>query len=547
VITQDLVCPADCVPRHTNAEGLTKQRRALIGVWVLIVTGLAVRAWQAPTVAGTYDGTVDALMLLGQRLLRGELLFEHSFVDQWPIAQALYAPAAWFASLRAHRLVLLLIDLLAGLLLAHSLPRLSMAGLIPLRHDSLLPAGIVMLFVTISQKLPGGLSGPLQPFANAFLVIALSVLLRGGPRRLNAVLAGFAVFGAMATASTLMSPLLLTGALLVVLRPCLRPLIPPLLGGVLLGAMGTALPYTLEPGGPARLWAGGVVLPLEWESMKVSSGQELTTLFVRMLDADVAGLTVWLLALVPAIGLLQLARREWRGGVEGAERPLLVPGLALIFLLELASALQRSSYRDDDLQLMALPLVLLLCSGMAALERSSPGPAPRLAAAATLIVSLIFLNNVFVAELTARPRRLPEHVRELEQDRAAVRTYLSAQPATDRRFTAPQDVALQWQLAAEPTTVGIGPEWSLNQNGLRASAATRTLGLPVTVEEACAQVMDPRNHYVVWQRTDPEGPNTEAFLRGCLAGEPAGWDDVGATLGLDSGEYWLLRRRSPDS
>lgn len=526
---------------------MTKQRRALIGVWILILVGLAVRAWRAPTVAGTYDSTVDALMLLGQRLLRGELLYESSFFDQWPIAQALSAPAAWFGSLRAHRLVILLIDLLAGLLLARCLPRLFAAGLIPLRQNSLIPPASVMLFVTISQKLPGGLSGPLQPFANAFLVIALFVLGRGGARRWNAVLAGLALFGAVGTASTLLSPLLLSGALLVVLAPRFRPMVPKLVGGLLMGAAVSVLPYALRPGGLSRLWAGAVVLPLEWESLKDWPGPDLTILFGRMLDVNVGGLTLWLLALVPAIGLIRLAGRAWRAGDQGGERPLLVPGLALIFLLELGSTLQRSSYRDDDLQLMAVPLVLLLCAGMAALERSSEGPARRLATVATLIVSLIFLNNVFVAEITTTPRRLPEHVRELEHDRAAVRSYLSAQPASARSFTAPQDVALQWQLGMAPTTVGIGPEWSLNQNELSSTAATRTLGLPVTVDEACAQVLDPRNHYLVWQRTDPDGPNTEAFLRGCLEGEPSSWEDLNANLGLNSGEYWLLRRRSADS
>jgi hypothetical protein len=48
----------------------------------------------------------------------------------------------------------------------------------------------------------------------------------------------------------------------------------------------------------------------------------------------------------------------------------------------------------------------------------------------------------------------------------------------------------------------------------------------------------------VWMRTDPDGPNTEAFFRACLDREPGQWQDISADLKLTTGEYRVFRRRA---
>jgi hypothetical protein len=106
-------------------------------------------------------------------------------------------------------------------------------------------------------------------------------------------------------------------------------------------------------------------------------------------------------------------------------------------------------------------------------------------------------------------------------------------------------VALERQLRQPATTVGIGPQWSLNQQGLTASWATRRLGLPTSSEGVCRQLTDPANRHLVWMRTDPEGPNTEAFLRSCLERQPEQWQEISEELGLRSGQYGVFRRQSP--
>jgi hypothetical protein len=91
--------------------------------------------------------------------------------------------------------------------------------------------------------------------------------------------------------------------------------------------------------------------------------------------------------------------------------------------------------------------------------------------------------------------------------------------------------------------VGIGPDWSLNPQGMKASWATSVIGLPVGVAQTCAQLLQPANAHLVWKRVDPEGPNTEAFMRQCLSQEPGRWVELTQDLGLRTGEFILFSRQ----
>ena len=68
------------------------------------------------------------------------------------------------------------------------------------------------------------------------------------------------------------------------------------------------------------------------------------------------------------------------------------------------------------------------------------------------------------------------------------------------------------------------------------------MGLPTDSAATCQQLTDPENHHLVWMRTDPSGPNSESFLRACLAREPGRWQEISDRLGLRSGEYRGFRR-----
>ena len=525
--------------RGTANRSLRLPRGLFPALWLLSGVGLLVRVLRQPTIAGTYDVKLDELLYAGQRLLQGELVYAGLVNGSLPLVQWLYAPSAWVGGLTAHRLLILAVNLVGGLLLVGALRHLAAAGLVALRPGSRVPWAAATAFVIGGQMFPGGMSGHPHQFANTFLVLALYAASRA---RLAG--AGAALVLALECFPRISSPLLMVALLALVLIQVPRPLavLAPLLAGAAAMALLTIAPYAALPHGPALVWAGAVQLPLEVANGFPAKGDRLLPLLGKFLSTPVAGLPIWLMVLVPCLGLVDLAAREGREPGRHGERLLLLPALSVIFVLEVLLSFQRGAFEKGDMQLLVLPLVLILACGFAEMERSNRRWIRAGGLVAMLLMSLIFFNNTFVNSLGQPPRRPRAPVRALEADRSLARRYLAALPASERGFTAPQDVALQRQLEARASTVGIGPEWSLNQQGLAPSWATRRLGLPTDSAATCQQLTDPENHHLVWMRTDPSGPNSESFLRACLAREPGRWQEISDRLGLRSGEYRVFRR-----
>ena len=524
----------------------------LPGLWALTVVGLLVRAIRQPTLPGTYSVRLDELLYAGQRLLEGQLLF-HGFVNGGsPLAQWLYAPSAWLGSLLGHRLLLLGISILSGVLLAQVIRNLAVAGLIPLAADSPLPAGAGFLYVTLTQMFPEANSGLLEQFTNAFLVLALFWFTQppgfrsgSGPGRGGLLLAGAAMALALMGSPGLVSPTVMMTTLSVVVFPALRSLawVLPVLLGSLIAVLLVFAPYGGLPDGLAIAWAGTLQLPLEEAGRFPGDSERLLPLMGEFLRLQVAGLPVWLLALIPALALLAQVCHLGRQPFSQADRLLLLPALALLFILETLSVLMRQGSERETFQLLVIPLVMFMVSGFAVMDRG--GSFQRLAGRlAVLVLSLILFNNVFLVSVLHAPRQPSAQVLAVEADREATRRLLLEQRQPDQGFTAPQDVALQRQLHRRASTTGIGPDWSLNHRQLKASWATQKLNLPTTPADVCRQLTDPSNRYLVWMRTDPDGPNTEAFFRSCLNREPGHWEDISGGLRLSSGEYRVFRRRS---
>ena len=525
--------------RGTANRSLRLPRGLFPALWLLSGVGLLVRVLRQPTIAGTYDVKLDELLYAGQRLLQGELVYAGLVNGSLPLVQWLYAPSAWVGGLTAHRLLILAVNLVGGLLLVGALRHLAAAGLVALRPGSRVPWAAATAFVIGGQMFPGGMSGHPHQFANTFLVLALYAASRA---RLAG--AGAALVLALECFPRISSPLLMVALLALVLIQVPRPLavLAPLLAGAAAMALLTIAPYAALPHGPALVWAGAVQLPLEVANGFPAKGDRLLPLLGKFLSTPVAGLPIWLMVLVPCLGLVDLAAREGREPGRHGERLLLLPALSVIFVLEVLLSFQRGAFEKGDMQLLVLPLVLILACGFAEMERSNRRWIRAGGLVAMLLMSLIFFNNTFVNSLGQPPRRPRAPVRALEADRSLARRYLAALPASERGFTAPQDVALQRQLEERASTVGIGPEWSLNQQGLAPSWATRRLGLPTDSAATCQQLTDPANHHLVWMRTDPSGPNSESFLRACLAREPGRWQEISDRLGLRSGEYRVFRR-----
>lgn len=531
-----------------------------VTIWTLVVLALAWRAIRLPELPGSYPEELDGLLYGGARLLRGELLHADFVTGQGAITQFLYALSALAGSLRLHRLLIVGVDGLGGLLLARSLGWLAQAGWIRWRRHSPLPVLAGGLFVVINQCVPDGAAGLPPHFANLFLALALATACYLGvrpPGTRASVLGLLGLAGwlglAMATRPALALPLLTLLALapfVLGLRPLvlgLRPRLVPLLAGLLVGLVLPSVPCLLRPGGVALAWSGGVLLPLLAVDPGTAPVLPLGPILLQALATPVAGLPLGSLLVLPLGAWLASCRWPARQRPPAARsgRMADLAALSMVFGLLLLETLRRDGLQRSELALLAFPLVLLTVIGLGALE-TDPRPWPRrLALACCLILSLLLFNNLAVASLLHPPRQPAESVRVLERDRARLAAYLASLPPQERGFTAPQDVALQRRLNVPASTRGIGPRWSLDQQQLGQHWASRVLGLPADANGACDQLTAGRNRHLVWARIDPSVANSLDFFRSCLAGEADNWEDITARLGLVGGEMKLFRRLLP--
>ena len=523
-----------------------------VALWMVVVLALALRAAQLPELPGSYPEDLDGLLYGGARLLRGELLHADFVTGQGAITQFLYALSAQAGSLRLHRLLIVGVDGLGGLLLARSLGYVVQAGWIRWRRHSPLPVVAGGLYVVINQCVPDGAAGLPPHFVNLFLALALATACYLGvrPPGSRACVPGLLGLGgwlglAMATRPALALPLLT----LLALAPFvlgLRPPLVPLLAGLLVGLVLPSVPCLLRPGGVALAWSGEVLLPLLAVDPGTAPVRATGPILLQALSTPVAGLPLGSLLVLP-LGAWLASRWPARQRPAAARpgRMAALAALSLVFGLLLMETLRRDGLQRAELAFLAFPLVLLTVLGLGALETDARPWPRRLALACSLILSLLLFNNLAVASLLHPPRKPAESVRALEQDRARLADYLASLPPRERGFTAPQDVALQRRLNVPASTRGIGPRWSLDQQHLGQHWASRVLGLPADTHGACGQLTAARNRHLVWSRIDPSVANSLDFFRSCLAREGDEWEDITARLGLVGGEMKLFRRLPP--
>ena len=531
-----------------------------LALWMVVVLALGLRAARLPELAGSYPEDLDGLLYGGARLLRGELLHADFVTGQGAITQFLYALSAQAGSLRLHRLLIVGVDGLGGLLLARSLGYVVQAGWIRWRRHSPLPVVAGGLYVVINQCVPDGAAGLPPHFANLFMALALATACYLGvrPPGSRACVPGLLGLGgwlglAMATRPALALPLLtllaLTPFVLGLRPPPTRRLVPPLvplLAGLLVGLVLPSVPCLLRPGGVALAWSGEVLLPLLAVDPGTAPVRATGPILLQALSTPVAGLPLGSLLVLP-LGAWLASRWPARQRPAAARpgRMAALAALSLVFGLLLMETLRRDGLQRAELAFLALPLVLLTVLGLGALETDARPWPRRLALVCSLILSLLLFNNLAVASLLHPPRKPAESVRAMEQDRARLADYLASLPPRERGFTAPQDVALQRRLNVPASTRGIGPRWSLDQQHLGQHWASRVLGLPADANGACGQLTAARNRHLVWSRIDPSVANSLDFFRSCLAREGDEWEDITARLVLVGGEMKLFRRLPP--
>ncbi len=562
-------------PTLPKIAGQQGQWLVLLAVtWLLILVGLGLRVWNAPSSVGSYDIDIDTFVFLGWKLTQGSLLYTDHFDSKWPIVQYLFVPSALLGSIRSHRILVVLLNAATALVLARSIGSLRSSGWIATGPRYPLPWVAAALYLLLSQKLVGGLSGHIHHYANSFLVFGLACLSREVARRADLqapprgaeagwlVAAGFWLFLAAAVRPNLIVPLLLTtlagqlwrfasgrrsgaatGESLIVESLAMA-------GGGLLGALLIFAPYAFVADGPASAWAGAVEVLLEWSGQAMQDQGTMLHFLRQMSVMGIAGIEVWILMILPLLGLAGWVRRVKGHGSGG--RLLLLPTLAALYLVGLALSFEHTHYWGHYDLMSVLPYTLLIVSGIGLLDaQQRQARSQAWTGAIVLVLSLILANNIVSAELWTpsptgqRSRKLAASDR-LAAEWSLVRNHLAAQPPDQRGFISPQDFSLHWQLHQDASTVGAHPSWSLEPYGLSASWATRRLGLAVTDAQACDQLVSAGNHTIVWKATDRGGRHAESFLKECLAGQASQWTEITARVGL-SGEIYKLFERHPSS
>jgi hypothetical protein len=538
--------------------------------WLLILVGLGLRVWKAPSSVGSYDIDIDTFFFLGWKLTQGSLLYTDHFDSKWPIVQYLFVPSALLGSIRSHRVLVVLLNAATALVLARSVGSLRRSGWIATGPRYPLPWVAAALYLLLSQKLVGGLSGHIHHYANSFLVFGLACLSREVARRADLqappraargwlVAAGFWLFMAAAVRPNLIAPLLLTTLACQLWRFASGRPRGPSIGGMLmecmamasgglLGALLVFAPYAFVPDGPARAWAGAIEVLLAWSGQAMQDQGTMLHFLRQMSVVGIAGIEIWILMILPLLGIAGCVRRANRHGSGG--RLLLLPALATVYLVGLAISFEHTHYWGHYDLMSVLPYTLLIVSGIGLLDaQQRQARSQGWSGAVVLVLSLILAYNIVSPELwtpspTDRSSRKQAASARLAGEWSLVRNHLAAQPPEQRGFISPQDFSLHWQLHQDASTVGIHPSWSLEPYGLSASWATRRLGLAITDTQACDQLVAAENHTIVWKATDRGGRHSESFLKNCLASRTSQWTEITARVGLSGEIYKLFERQS---
>ena len=205
-------------------------RRVLTTLWSISIAGILIRLLRAGSDIGTYDQDIDTFIYMGSQLLNGKLIYVDFFDPKLPTVQYLFAPIALLKSITLHRWICFAYNVTGSICIGVSIKNFFKSDLLPKpKHPNIAITGASILFLLLSQKLTGGLSGQLHTYSNTFLALALFFASLAEARKnnqadLNAsirnnwkyliawTLAGFSTCIAISIRPNIVFPCILTGA-----------------------------------------------------------------------------------------------------------------------------------------------------------------------------------------------------------------------------------------------------------------------------------------------------------------------------------------------
>lgn len=544
-------------------------RKTLISLWALSIAGIIIRLLCANSTVGSYDQDIDTYIYLGSQLLKGKLMYIHNFNAKLPTVQYIFTPVALFKSITAHRWIAFLYNIIGAICVFLGVKNLCNSDLLPKpRNYGLAASGAGILYVLLSQKIIGGLSGHLHTYSNTFLTITfLCITLAercqaASKKNINSprikwkrnfywVLAGATTSIAISIRPNLFFPCLFSAITIASLH-CYRAKRLPIktsaffLTGSFLASIAIFLPYLFISDGLSIAWHGAIIAPTEWINAKNEQHPSFFEGFKFIMNARAGGVSGWMLSAAALPGVVLAISRQICKPNYLNYRRIILPITTVIYILGLAYSFTQKNLWWHYQLMGALPLAMIAITGLIHLNSSNNNRLYRLSAIFTLILSIILANDIFIVEARSFVSSQTSNISKTNdqhviQDLDKVLLFLKELPEENKQFTSPANFRLHWETGVSSTTTGAHPRWSLSAYEMQESKTTQILQLATTEKIACSQLTNPINNYLILDESNPKAVTREMF-ENCLAKSDLKWVDFSSDLSLKSNKIRIYRQ-----
>ena len=541
-------------------------RRVLTTLWLISITGILIRLLRAGSDIGTYDQDIDTFIYMGSQLLGGKLIYVDFFDPKLPTVQYLFAPVALLKSITLHRWISFACNIAGSVLIGLSIKNLFKSDLLlKPKHPNIAITGASILFLLLSQKLTGGLSGHLHTYSNTFLALAFFSASFAETRQKNQAksntysqsnwkfllawtLAGFSTCIAISIRPNIIFPCMLTGAFVASMhfikyKRLPRKTIVPFLIGCFISVISIFAPYLFIENGFSIAWHGAIEAPLQWINTNPERNPSFSKALFFVMNASAAGVCGWMLFVAALPGIWILSAKQLK---DRKQRLNILPIASVIYIIGLSYSLTQKNLWWHYQLMGVFPITLFGVIGLISLDSTGKRLTKRLSAGLVLILSIIFAYNISIPEV----RDMMNHSfqdnssdsqKVVVQEYNKVLAFIKSLPEDDRQFTSPANFRLHWETGIMATTVGAHPRWSLHAYDMKKNSTTTILKLATSDDLACQQLTDTANSYLVFDETNPKTATRNLFNK-CLLASDDSWLDISQKIGLTTESMSVYQR-----
>ena len=541
-------------------------RRVLIILWSVSIAGILIRLFRAGSDIGTYDQDIDTFIYMGSQLLGGKLVYVDFFDPKLPTVQYLFAPIALLKSITLHRWISFAYNIAGSILIGLSIKNLFKSDLLlKPKHPNIAITGASILFLLLSQKLIGGLSGQLHTYSNTFLALAFFFASFAATRKENQTdlntsirkswkhftawtLAGFSTCIAISIRPNIVFPCMLTGAFVASMHFVKYKRIPgkaivPFLIGCFISVISIFAPYLFIENGFSIAWHGSIEAPLQWISTNPERNPSFSKALFFIMNASAAGVCGWMLfaAALPGIWIFSTKQLQSR-----KQQLNILPIASVIYIIGLSYSLTQKNLWWHYQLMGVLPITIFGVIGLISLDSTGKKSTKRLSAGLALIFSIIFAYNILIPEVRGMVNdgfqdNSSESQKVVVQEYNKVLEFIKSLPEEDRQFTSPANFRLHWETGITATTVGAHPRWSLHAYDMKKNPTTNILKLATSDKLACQQLTDKANRYLIFDETNSKTATRDLFNK-CLLASDDSWLDISQKIGLTTESISVYQR-----